>query len=341
MDVSRFATLASRYKELTVAVIGDYCLDRYLEIDPERAEISLETGLEVHNVLNVRAQPGAAGTIVNNLAALGVGTILPIGFVGEDGEGLDLYRALEERPGVQMRHFIKTDLRRTFTYCKPLVVSKDKPPIELNRLDFKNWTPTPAVVQNLLAAQIAHASHRVDAMIVLDQVDLAEMGVVTMGVLEKIRTLHQENPQLLIVCDSRRGLANFPPVTFKMNARELAAMTGTPETSSLDEIRRVAVSLAVKQKQNIFVTLAERGILAAHADGESEHVPALPVRGQIDIVGAGDAVTANLTMALAAGGQGREVLEIANAAASVVVHKLGTTGTASAAEIERLLLMPA
>jgi rfaE bifunctional protein kinase chain/domain len=337
MDVSHFRTLAGRYKGLRVAVVGDFCLDRYLEIDPARKEISLETGLEVYNVVNVRAQAGAAGTIVNNLAALGVGAILPIGFAGEDGEGLELSRALERTPGVQMRHFLKTGLSKTFTYCKPLVIARGKSPVELNRLDFKNWDPTPASVQASLAEEIEAAAKQCDAMIVLDQVDVPDTGVVTKGVLVKIRALHEANPKLLIVCDSRRGLAEFPPVTFKMNARELAAMTGTLETSSLDEIRRVAVTLAVKQRQSVFITLAERGMLAAHASGESDYAPALPVRGEIDVVGAGDSVTANLTMALAAGAKGMEVLEIANAAASVVVHKLGTTGTASIAEIEALL----
>ncbi len=78
-------------------------------------------------------------------------------------------------------------------------------------------------------------------------------------------------------------------------------------------------------------------MLAAHASGESEYAPAVPVRGEIDVVGAGDSVTANLTVALAAGARGMEVLEIANAAASVAVHKLGTTGTADIAEIDALV----
>jgi bifunctional ADP-heptose synthase (sugar kinase/adenylyltransferase) len=62
----------------------------------------------------------------------------------------------------------------------------------------------------------------------------------------------------------------------------------------------------------------------------------LPVRGEIDVVGAGDAVSANLVSALAAGATLTEALELANAAASVVLHKLGTTGTASVAEIAAL-----
>ncbi len=68
-----------------------------------------------------------------------------------------------------------------------------------------------------------------------------------------------------------------------------------------------------------------------------EHVPAHPVRGEIDIVGAGDAVTANLAAALAAGASQREAMELAMAAASIVIHQLGTTGTASIAQLARQL----
>src|SRR5438477_8339254 len=86
MTSSRFHAIARRYPNLRIAILGDFCLDRYLEIDPAKHELSLETGLPVHNVVNVRAQPGGAGTILNNLSALGVGAIFPIGFIGEDGE---------------------------------------------------------------------------------------------------------------------------------------------------------------------------------------------------------------------------------------------------------------
>src|SRR5438132_8200025 len=133
MEPARFQAIAQRYSGLRIAVVGDFCLDRYLEIDPARQEISLETGLPVHNVINVRAQPGGAGTILNNLAALGIGTIYPIGFVGEDGEGFELRRALESRPGVRLDYFLQTQERRTFTYCKPLVLTPNQPPVELNR----------------------------------------------------------------------------------------------------------------------------------------------------------------------------------------------------------------
>jgi rfaE bifunctional protein kinase chain/domain len=340
MDSGVFNAIAEQYSELSIAVLGDFCLDRYLDIDPAKQETSLETGLPVHNVMNVRAQPGGAGTIVNNLAALGVGTIFPIGFAGHDGEGFELWRALERRPGVRLSHFIQTNQRSTFTYCKPLLIAPNKPPVELNRLDLKNWTPTPALLQGLLARRLNTVAEIVDAVIVLDQVSVPETGVLTRKVLEAVRDVAARHPNLVILADSRRGLREFPPVTFKMNAAELSALTGANAEMSLEETKEVAAALARQNKRPVFVTLSERGILGVADSGQVEHVPALPVRGQIDIVGAGDAVMANLATALAAGAALREALEIANAAASVVIHQLGTTGTADVAEIRELVTSP-
>jgi len=337
MDLALFNAIVENYPDLSIAVLGDFCLDRYLEIDPSKQETSLETGLAVHNVVNVRAQPGGAGTIVNNLVALGIGTILPVGFVGEDGEGYELSSALERLAGVRLNHLLRTPDRRTFTYCKPLVLEVHKPPVELNRLDLKNWTPTSALLQGRLVSQLQEVAASVDAIIVLDQVDLPETGVVTQQVLAGLKSITAAKPDLLILADSRRGLRGFPRVVFKMNAAELAALTGVPGELSPRQIEAAASALAKQNGRNVFVTLAARGMLGAAATGKVEYVPALPVRGEIDIVGAGDAVSANLTAALAAGAAMGEALELANAAASVVVHKLGTTGTASVPEIRELI----
>ena len=337
MSPDRFATVTAHYPQLRVAIVGDFCLDRYLEIDPTRAETSIETGLPVHNVASVRSQPGAAGTILNNLVALGVGVIYPVGFCGEDGEGFELQHALRTRPGVRLDHFLPTRQRRTFTYCKPLVLEPGKPPRELNRLDSKNWSPTPAAVEDRLRDSVSQLAGSVDAIIVMDQVDLADTGVVTRRVLESLGGVAQANPARLIIADSRRGLRDFPPVTFKMNGTELAALSGGGATADPDTVQRHARALALRNHRSVFVTLAERGVVGAGADGTVEHVPALPLRGEIDVVGAGDSVTANLTCALAAGARLREALELAMAGASIVIHQLGTTGTASVAQIGALL----
>ena len=339
MSPKRFETITRRFSNLTIGVVGDFCLDRYLEIDPAKAETSIETGLPVYNVVRVRSQPGAAGTILNNLVALGVGTLYPIGFAGEDGEGYELLRCLRQKGGVKMDYFLQTAERRTFTYCKPLVMEQGAAPRELNRLDSKNWTVTPAKVAAQLAKSLETLSAQVDAIIVMDQVDIPQTGVVTRPLLDTVRQISHAHSQLLLLADSRRGLREFPAVTFKMNAAELGKLSGKSSALDLAQQKVEAAVLARKNGRSVFVTLADKGILGASPSGEVQHVPALPVRGEIDVVGAGDAVTANLTCALASGASILEALELANAAASVVIHQLGTTGTAQINELRPLVCL--
>lgn len=335
MTPERFQSITSRYTGLRIAIVGDFCLDRYLEIDPSRSETSIETGLPVHNVVRVRAQPGGAGTILNNLVALGVGRIVPVSFCGDDGEGYELRRELAKLPGVELDQFMTSPERRTFTYCKPLVVEPDREPVELSRLDSKNWTLTPPSLAQRLADALSAIASEIDALVVLEQVDLAETGVVTRGLLDVIAGLAAARPELPILADSRRGLAGWPGLSFKMNAAELAAILKPEAAGSLDlaMIKKVALALAQRNVRAIFVTLAELGIVGATPDGTVEHVPALPLRGPIDIVGAGDAVTANLATALSSGASLRESIELAAIASSVVIHQLGTTGTATVSDL--------
>ncbi len=336
MKPARFRELTSRYRNLRIAVVGDFCLDRYLEIDPKLQEISIETGLPVHNVVNVRSQPGAAGTVLNNLVALGAGTIYPIGFCGEDGEGFELQSALGRLPGVKLDHFVTSSRVRTFTYTKPLLITKGQPPQELNRLDMKNHKATPPPLRKAICGALRALSGSVDAIIVLDQVTAPETGVVTREVLTLLGRMAKER-ESLIVGDSRKGLRHFPSMIYKMNATELGAFLGQEATPKDDDVALAALKIAHKTRHPVFVTRAERGIMSVSPQGEISQIPSIPLRGPIDIVGAGDSVTANLTMAMAAGGSLGESIELANVAASIVIHQLGTTGTASVRQISQLL----
>src|SRR5438094_8954273 len=86
--------ILERIPALTVAVLGDLFLDRYLDIDGALTEPSIETGLDAYQVTRVRSSPGAAGTVINNLVALGVKRVCAVSVIGDDGEGYELRQAL-------------------------------------------------------------------------------------------------------------------------------------------------------------------------------------------------------------------------------------------------------
>jgi bifunctional ADP-heptose synthase (sugar kinase/adenylyltransferase) len=242
---------------------------------------------------------------------------------------------------VKLDKFLINPKLRTPVYCKPLLIEPGKPPRELSRFDSKNWKPTPGPLSRELADRVAMLGPHVDVILLMDQVDRPETGVVTAEVREAAHAASLRNQGLLVLADSRQGLRHFPPLCYKMNAAELAAMTGkTSANLDLATIQRQAADLAERTGQPVFITLAERGIIGARPGKEPVHVPSLTVIGPIDIVGAGDAVTASLAAAIAAGAEASEAMELAMIAASIVIHQLGTTGTAPIASIADRLGFP-
>ena len=83
------------------------------------------------------------------------------------------------------------------------------------------------------------------------------------------------------------------------------------------------------------ITRGEHGMSLVGRDGEKLHIPSV-ARTVYDVSGAGDTVTAVLSLGLAAGAPIELALQLANFAAGAVVEKLGTA-TASAAEIVALM----
>jgi len=138
--------------------------------------------------------------------------------------------------------------------------------------------------------------------------------------------------------DSRARIGLYHDVILKPNAREALTAVGQPITADPDpvadraQIEAAGSRLYRRSGQPVFLTLGSEGILAFHQDGPTL-VPAVKVRGPIDIVGAGDAALAGLTSALCAGATVSEAAEIACLAAGVTIRQIGTTGTASRRQI--------
>lgn len=335
MNADRLDNILSRFPDRTILVVGDFFLDKYLIIEHALAEVSLETGLEAHQVVEVRCQPGAAGTVTSNLRAMDV-NVIALGVIGDDGEGFELIRGLW-RTGVDTDALIVQADRFTPTYTKPMLREPDGSARELNRLDIKNRTPLPADVEDRLIKALRGLLPRVNGVIVADQVPEANCGAITERVREEICALALAYPTVAFIVDSRERIGLFHDILLKPNQRE-AARALHPELAG-DPARALAeacgLALYRRSGQPVFLTLGADGILAFHADGPT-HIPAVPVTGPIDIVGAGDATMAGIAAALCAGAAVPEAAEIGCLAAAVTIQQIGTTGTASAAQISAL-----
>ena len=69
MNIEQLEKILSKLQDLSILVLGDYFLDKYLLIDPMLDEKSIETGLTAYQSIGKKLYPGAAGTVTNNLKA--------------------------------------------------------------------------------------------------------------------------------------------------------------------------------------------------------------------------------------------------------------------------------
>ena len=346
MDEHRFHEILNEFPRLRIAVVGDFFLDKYLLIDPKLDEPSVETGLTAYQIVGKRRSPGAAGTVVNNLKALGVGTIDAVGMSGVDGEGLELRTELTKL-GVNQEHFYAVEERFTPTYTKPMVLSKSNQTSEreLNRLDIKNRNPLPSWVEYQIEKALESLVEWVDAIMIMDQVSQKNCGVITDHVREKIAMLGKNHPTTILYADSRERIGLFENVLIKCNHYEVVGSFHPDyDLSAISQQRQPPDELVEecgwkmvdRTKRSVFVTLGSRGQWVFDVNSPDrcvEKVPAIAVEGPIDICGAGDAASSGLVAALCCGVSLTEAAEIGNLAASITIKQLGTTGTASPAQL--------
>jgi rfaE bifunctional protein kinase chain/domain len=308
----------------TVGVLGDLFLDRYLDLDAVLSEPSIETGLDAYQVTAVRSYPGAAGTVINNLAALGVGRIVPISMIGNDGEGYELRQSLRTMPSVDLGNLVMTSERRTPTYTKPMLNKAGEPPRELNRLDIKNRKALPPAVEYEIVRRLSDHWDQFDVLLVLDQVSERECGVVTAKVRDELALHAGEESKKIVIVDSRERIGLFRNVWLKPNERECLRATGARD------LRAGLRQLLLKTGKPVVCTRGDKGMLVdLFVDADSFEVAGFPVAGPIDTVGAGDSSSAAMACALAAGAQSLDAAAFGNLIASITIQQLGVTGTAS------------
>ena len=312
-----------------VTIFGDFCLDAYWLIDPDESELSVETGLPVRRVRRQRYSLGGAGNIAANLAALGAGQVRAVGRVGDDLFGGKMLALLGER-GIDCEGMLRGTDWQTGVFAKPCVGD-----VEGSRIDFGGFNVPGEAAADALAERLDRAASASDAVILNQQVPA---GVSTPEIIERINTVVAAHPQCLFIADSRHRPERYAGCVLKFNAHEAARMLGDlrPLDKPIDAVEASDVARRVFERTGkpVFVTRGAHGLIVADEAGLHD-VPGIAVAPPIDPVGAGDTVTAGIAAVLGSGGEAVAAAMLANIAASVVVRKLQTTGTARPEEIRR------
>jgi len=328
----------SKFQDVRILVVGDYYLDAYWYIDKTRSSLSLETPWHNNPVVNQSYSPGAAGTVTNNLKALGVGTVYSLGVIGEDGFGTTLLSCLEER-GCLTEYMFKVSDWVTPTYLKPIHRGYEDVATEGPRFDIENQHRMPTNVENKVLSALNECISQVDGIIIGDQMTHDNLGVITDRIRERLCELALSYPDKIFLADSRTRIGLYKNVIIKPNrfeAQRAVVSNWDGKTVDIDTAKQCAISLSKQTHEPVYITLGEDGILVYYNE-QFTHIPGIDIEEKTDPVGAGDSVSAGVVSTLCSLGKEHvvEAALVGNLVASITVTKIGTTGTASPDEVLR------
>ncbi len=317
------ADVLNAARAASVLVVGDICLDRWCRYDPALAEPSRETGIPRIAVTETLTTPGAGGTVAGNLAALGAGRVSVAGVIGRDGNGFDLRRALRAR-GIHNDLLLETDQASTFTYSK--LINTRSGQEDLPRVDVVNSSALAEDAERRLLDRLLPAIGDFDAVVIADQAETDQGGVVTARVREALCRAAGQRSRQVFVADSRRRVRHFRNLIVTPNESEAAAAC----REAFGEVDYARLHGMIGGPA-LVVTEGDRGALLVDRKGVRRFVPCRAGE-PVDPCGAGDSLTAGLALGLVAGAPIGAALRFGIIVAGVTVTKRGT-GDASPTEV--------
>ncbi|AWL12844.1 D-glycero-beta-D-manno-heptose-7-phosphate kinase [Saliniradius amylolyticus] len=301
------------FSRARVLVVGDIMLDRYWSGPTGR--VSPEAPVPVVNIHQQEDRPGGAANVALNLAALGAQVTLS-GLTGDDASADDLERRLN---GVGVDCLFERQPKLE-TITKLRVLSRHQ---QLIRLDFEqdfSQADKSALEQRIKAALAEH-----------DMLLLSDYNKGTLSQAQSLIRMAKEAGCTVVVDPKGTDYARYQGADLLTpNMHEFSLIQGevTDEADLINKAHELIERLSL---QGLLVTRSEQGMtLVGPVEGEL-HLPA-KAKEVYDVTGAGDTVIATLAAARAAGCDWPQSCSLANAAASIVVGKLGTS-TVSVSEL--------
>jgi rfaE bifunctional protein kinase chain/domain len=321
LTLSRARTLLGEFQNCRILVVGDLMLDRYIHGQVDR--ISPEAPVPVVKVLRERSVPGGACNVALNIQALG-GHAEVCGAAGTCAMGDELLGHLRSA-GVGVDAVLRDPSITTVVKTRILADRQQMLRVDREVTDFGDLMRSAEFGEKL---DVALKS--VDGVILEDY----GKGVLTQSVVRRVLETARDagipsgydpkdNHELDV-----RGVTFATP-----NRKEAFHVAGlrdrTPEAVPLTDPHLMSVAdrlMTMWEPEHVAVTLGPQGMLLKSAGSDAVHV-STRAREVFDVSGAGDTVIATILMGLCAGGSFAEAAELANAAAGIVVAKLGTATT--------------
>jgi D-beta-D-heptose 7-phosphate kinase/D-beta-D-heptose 1-phosphate adenosyltransferase len=322
-DRKRLEGLIDGFSRLRLLVVGDLVLDEYVWGDVQR--VSPEAPVPVVEVEKETEVLGGAANVARNLIALGAQAEM-VSLVGDDdcgGRVVRLVRELGMDPAGLMVAAGRPTTRKT------RVIARGQQVVRFDRESLER--PSSKLCAKISAA-IERLAPSVDGAVIQDY----GKGMLSAEIAESAMRCFLDG-EIPVVVDPKGSLAPYRGASLvKPNLREAETLSGVTIRDAAD-LNRAA--LEIRQQiggGSLVITRGPRG-LTLFEEGRSCGVDVpTTAREVFDVQGAGDTTIAALALAQRAGASLLEASVIANAAAGVVVGKMGTA-TASAAETCEML----
>ncbi len=322
--MSNLANIVGGFSQQRVVVIGDAIADQF--VYGEISRVSREAPVFILRHEHTETTPGGAGNCAANLAALGAKVAL-VSVLGKDEPGQILSSKLREA-GVDCDGVLLSDRRRTTTKVRVLAGQIHSTRQQVIRIDYDSEPELGAELKEMLRADAQKAVAVADAVIISDY----NYGVAdpTIGNVVREAVGNRKTPVLV---DSRFRLSSFSGFTSATpNEDEVEELLGAEHS---DDAALESAAEQLRQRlgyEALLVTRGSHGMTLLEANAAPLHIDAVGSRQPVDVTGAGDAVIATYTLALASGASFADAARLANFAGGIVVMKRGTA-TVSAEEL--------
>jgi D-beta-D-heptose 7-phosphate kinase/D-beta-D-heptose 1-phosphate adenosyltransferase len=299
-------------------------IDEYVE--GEVGRVSPEAPVPVVHVQRSYFRLGGSANVAHGASALGARVSL-CGSIGDDEAG-GTVTSVCAGAGIDVRAVARLARRPTTRKLRALARHQ-----QMLRLDWE--TTEAASFADLSGALERLRSGAPPRAVVVS--DYAK-GFLSEDVLARVFALAREADAPVIVDPKCRDFARYSgAAVVTPNLAELEAAAGEPLAKTSPERIEAAARRILERNEvgALLVTMGERGMMLVPRDGEADMIATL-AREVFDVTGAGDTVVAALSVAVAAGWGLPDAARFANAAAGVVVGKVGTA-TAHWSEIADVL----
>jgi len=309
-----------------VLVYGDLMLDEYLFGEVNR--ISPEAPVPIVRVTAEKWVLGGAANVAANLKAIGTEPLL-VGAIGKDAAGVRV-RELISNLGISGSGLVEDPLKPTI--IKTRVIGHSQ---QMLRIDREEIGPSGGRAAKALMAKTIETAKSATAIIVSDYAK----GAVCQEMIDAIRDCAKKKDVPWIVDPKPAHKSFYKGATaLTPNSKELSELSHRPAKTD-EELAQAALELAAElELGGLLVTRSEKGVALVKPKRGKQAIWTIPTEARevYDVSGAGDTVIATFSAALAAKLDWIEAAMLANAAAGVVVGKMGTATTTPQEILERV-----